>query len=275
MTIHYKFARHSPKDCLDAFTVVTWFIVLGTIVSEIILMLRTYAIWERKRFVLIILSSLIVVVFPAAVIITHLEVKSLVYILPIDQTETGCHLAHAKPLILVAYVFLVLTETAMAVLTAVRAYVLRRSHSRWVMQLHQDGLLFYFYMLLISIANIIVPIIAPPVFSNWLPVPQHVIHSTCCNRVLFLILQQRSASSMTNRLPGDRGIVRSGSSASRTYPTFTDGAEEIETSASFHIGMTRSVVAEELDIDRELSQEGAGSAEDGEIWTRRSRTIVR
>ncbi|KAG6841644.1 hypothetical protein C0991_008629 [Blastosporella zonata] len=32
--------------------------------------------------------------------------------------------------------------------------------------------------------------------------PQRVIHSILCTRVLLLILRQRSASTMTNRLPG-------------------------------------------------------------------------
>lgn len=199
LALNLKFSRNSPEKCLSHFTAVTWLIVIGTLISELILMLRTYAIWERKRSVRIILYFVAAIVFLPAMVVTYFEVKSLRYV---PTSSRGCRLVHASPIILVAYVLLVLSETTMAILTAIQAYRhLRHSQSKWVIHLYKDGILFYFFLLSISLANIIVPITAPSIFANWLATPQRVIHSILCTRVLFLIMRQRSTG-MTNRPQG-------------------------------------------------------------------------
>jgi hypothetical protein len=47
----------SPETCVTYSKVATWFMVTGVIISEIILMLRTYALWECRRSILIALIS--------------------------------------------------------------------------------------------------------------------------------------------------------------------------------------------------------------------------
>ncbi|KAF8152304.1 hypothetical protein B0H34DRAFT_112122 [Crassisporium funariophilum] len=220
LSLNLKFSVNTPEICLRHFTVVTWLILSGILTSEVILVLRTYALWERRRSILILLSVSSAVCFIPAIVITHLEIQSLRYV---SSDLPGCRLGAASPIIIVAYILLVLSETVMAVLTAIKAYRhLQFSQSPWVVQLYQDGLLFYFYLLAISIANVLVPILAPVrpnsnefpenlkyflfcfvkrIFANWLATPQRVLHSVLCNRVLLLILKQRSASNMTARLP--------------------------------------------------------------------------
>ncbi|KAJ7689623.1 hypothetical protein B0H17DRAFT_1331723 [Mycena rosella] len=77
-------------------------------------------------------------------------------------------------------------------------YSMRYSRESWIVQLYRDGMLFYAYLLAISIANILVPVLAPSMLSNWLatavlspvvpfPSPQRVLHSVLCTRVLLLI----------------------------------------------------------------------------------------
>jgi Tfp pilus assembly protein PilN len=69
---------------------------------------------------------------------------------------------------------------------------IRGTSSNWVVQLYTDGLLFWVYLLTISLASILLPILAPPIFTNWLAVPQRIFHSILCTRVLLLILRQRN-----------------------------------------------------------------------------------
>ncbi|KAH9475417.1 hypothetical protein JR316_0012528 [Psilocybe cubensis] len=74
----------------------------------------------------------------------------------------GCHLASASEIIIVAYIFLGLSETVMAVLTAIKAYRhFQNSRSGWITKLYREGLLFYLYLVSISLANVLVPILAP------------------------------------------------------------------------------------------------------------------
>ncbi|KAH0580360.1 hypothetical protein H2248_001861 [Termitomyces sp. 'cryptogamus'] len=228
MALRLKFSQNTPEECLEQYTVVTWFIVLGTIFSEAILFLRTYAIWERKRVILVSLVLLAIIVLPVSLTVAYLEIQSLVYV---PSWEGGCLLLKARPLINVAYIMLVICETTMAVLTVIRAYHLfREPQTTWIIQLHKDGLIFYAFLLPLSLANIIVPVTAPSMFANWLATPQRVIHSILCTRVLFLILRQRSATTLTNRLPGSGNTLR-------LHPVFASVPDEEQTTTSMQIIM--------------------------------------
>ncbi|RDB24276.1 hypothetical protein Hypma_008553 [Hypsizygus marmoreus] len=230
LSLYLKFSRNTPEECLARYTVVTWLIVIGTFLSEIILMLRTYAIWECRRPVLVILCALALIVSISVIVITSLEVKSLKYI-PTPPETLGCRIGHASSIIIVAYVTLVVSETTLAVLTGIQAYRhLRFSQSRWVTRLYKNGVVFYGYLLCISIANIVVPITAPSIFANWLATPQRVIHSILTNRVLFVILRQRGArASLGDRLPLRRGAGTYTTEPEPVFTSFLDDGEGEET----------------------------------------------
>ncbi|KAJ7902603.1 hypothetical protein B0H14DRAFT_2666781 [Mycena olivaceomarginata] len=191
-----KFTRLSAEQCLTRNITLGWLSVFGILLSEGILMLRTYAIWERKRSVLIFLCALAVVVSVPAIVFVYIETHSLHY-KPSSPDVIGCTLAHAGSILIFAYVLIMISETAIAVLTAIKAYRdLRRSRVPWILKLYKDGMLFYVYLLIISLANVVVPILAPSMFANWLATPQRVLHSVLCSRVLLLILRRRKIVSV-------------------------------------------------------------------------------
>ncbi|CAA7269379.1 unnamed protein product [Cyclocybe aegerita] len=220
VSLRLKLSYVTPETCDTQFKVVSWFIVTGIIISETILLLRTYALWERKRWVVILLAVTATAAFIPAIVITQLEILSLRYV---QNDFPGCRVSQASPIVIVAYILLMVLETTMAVLTGIKAFRhLRHSNSPWVVQLYRDGLMFYVYLTCISIANVLVPILAPRTFSNWLATPQRVMHSVLCTRVLFLILKQRNAANMTVRRPGRR----SGGSPRHQDPVFTSFYDE-------------------------------------------------
>ncbi|KAF7367174.1 hypothetical protein MSAN_00977300 [Mycena sanguinolenta] len=173
-----KFQRISPEDCLTRNTIVAWFTVLGIYLSETILMLRTWALWGTQEVGLHIIND-------PWNLVTELEIRSLLYV---PTTGVGCTLGKAGAIIIVAYILLLLLETSIVILTAIQAFRhLRYSREPWLIQLYRDGIVFYVYLLVISLANILVPILAPSMFSNWLASPQRVLHSVLCTRVLLRI----------------------------------------------------------------------------------------
>ncbi|KAJ7186697.1 hypothetical protein C8R46DRAFT_1057756 [Mycena filopes] len=184
-----KFTQIPPEICLKRNTAVLWLSAFGIMLSEGILMLRTYAIWERKRSVLYLLCGLALGAFVPMAVFVQLETATLHYTV---TDGLGCTLSHAGKAILFGYMMIILSETAIAVLTAIKAYRdLRRSRVPWILKLYQDGMLFYVYLIILSTANVLVPIFGPPMFANWLGTPQRVLHSVLCSRVLLLILRQR------------------------------------------------------------------------------------
>ncbi|KAJ7233519.1 hypothetical protein B0H12DRAFT_1143933 [Mycena haematopus] len=191
LSLSAKFTRISPDQCLMRNEAVAWLSVIGVLFSEGILMLRTYAIWERNPNVLIFLCVIALGVAVPTLVFTRLETNSLQYVSG-SPDVVGCTLAHAGTQLIFAYLMIMISETTIAILTAVKAYRdLQRSRVPWIVKLYKDGMLFYVYLLLVSIANVMVPIIAPSMYANWLGTPQRVLHSVLCSRVLLLILRRR------------------------------------------------------------------------------------
>ncbi|KAJ6590404.1 hypothetical protein DFH09DRAFT_1139297 [Mycena vulgaris] len=179
-----------PAECLTRYKLVSWLTLFGVHLSEVILMLRTYAIWERRRGVLVFLIILFLsTAIPAAVFwksgLNFTEFEEFSF-------SEGCSILDASRITIWAYLMVVISETAIAILTAIRAYRdLCWSRQPWIVQLYQDGMLFYVYLLAISLANILIPILTPVSSAAvLLPPAQLVLHSVLCTRVLLFLRRQ-------------------------------------------------------------------------------------
>ncbi|KAJ4491797.1 hypothetical protein C8R41DRAFT_366820 [Lentinula lateritia] len=162
---------------------------IGIVISELILTLRTYAVWERKRSILIILIILTVVFLVPAIVFTQLAVSSLRFL-----SHGGCRMTSASNIIFLAFCLLTIYESILAILIAIQACKhLRQTRSPWVTKLYKDGIMFYVYLLILSCANIVSCLLAPAL-GPWLQAPQRVVHSVLCTRVLFLIFQRNFPS---------------------------------------------------------------------------------
>lgn len=195
LSLYILTTTQPPDVCLRSFKTVTWLIVFGVFIAEAILMLRTYAIYDRKRWVLILLSITMACLLIPGTVVVELELQSLSYGIPPSGIYTGCYLDKpASTIIFLAYVLVLASETLVFVLTLIKAIKhLRRSRTPLVINLYRNGLLFYLYTFLISMANVIVPVAAPARFSNWLATPQRVLHSIFCTRILLSLLRDRQA----------------------------------------------------------------------------------
>ncbi|KAJ7076592.1 hypothetical protein B0H15DRAFT_863804 [Mycena belliarum] len=208
-----KTTRISPEQCLTRFKIVGWLSIIGVYISEAILMMRTYALWENRRGVLVFLAILAVCTAIATALFTELELASLRYV---QTPGIGCELGAASTVIIYAYLALMVSETTIVVMTAIRAYHdLRRTRQPWLVKLYRTGILFYIYLLAISLANMLLPIFGPPALTNWLSTPQRVLHSVLCTRVLLLIRGQHmrraspSRSNLTELIFAAEGVARS------------------------------------------------------------------
>ncbi|TRM66654.1 hypothetical protein BD626DRAFT_162133 [Schizophyllum amplum] len=123
MAVNLEFSSPTPARCLTANRVVTAFIVIGILLSEGVLALRTYALYNRSRWITYVLASIWMCTVIPALVITGIELASLEYgpAPPSTLRARGCHLKHASPIIIGAYLLLVVSETAVLVLTVVMA----------------------------------------------------------------------------------------------------------------------------------------------------------
>lgn len=194
MGLYLQLAVTTPRKCEQYYNGITWLIAIGLMVSETILLLRTWALWERQMKILLILGGLSTLTFVPGILITHWEIKSLKFG-PVPEGGVGCNMISASKVIMVAYVLIALSETVVVVLTIIKGqqHRARASRSSWVKRVYRHGLIFYLYLLAITIANMVVPLAAAqPRYKNYLAVPQRVFHSIFCNRVILLIQRQRA-----------------------------------------------------------------------------------
>ncbi|KAJ7584804.1 hypothetical protein C8J56DRAFT_949088 [Mycena floridula] len=187
-----KFTQNSITKCHSVTACITWMAFLGIIVSEVILMLRTYAIW-RRRSILILFSSMTVVTIVISGVCIQLYLNSLKFF--VIPHRNGCFSTSTTKIIFIAFVLLAIMESVIAALMLSKAAQhLRQSRSPWVVALYRDGLLFYCFLLFLSVANVISPIVLP-LFTSWLASPQRVFHSVLSSRILFLIFRNQAEPS--------------------------------------------------------------------------------
>ncbi|SJL06808.1 uncharacterized protein ARMOST_10150 [Armillaria ostoyae] len=179
---------------------------LGIFISQVILMIRTYAIWDRHRVVFWCFIGIGIFSFVPGVVGLGIKLKtsqcgllvirdsreliiiSFAVVGPFDNP--GC-LSHSPKVANLLYIPVLVSETIIASLTLVKGVQhLRRSSHPFLTELYISGMLFYACLLLITLVNILVPMWAPGV-ALFLGPFQVNLHSILSNRIMLLILKQR------------------------------------------------------------------------------------
>ncbi|KZP12454.1 hypothetical protein FIBSPDRAFT_936927 [Athelia psychrophila] len=166
LDVHLRSTTNSSEACEMGNRVIAWFIVAGSLISEVVLMVRTYAIWGRKQSIFFGLIGLCMATTVPVVVISYLEVASWKSGPSPFPNQSGCFAVYVSKIIYIRYVIFIVCETCIVILTMMKgARHLRQTRSTWIVKMYQDGLLFYVYTLTIlvtSIINIIIPLTAPP-----------------------------------------------------------------------------------------------------------------
>ncbi|ESK85359.1 hypothetical protein Moror_5961 [Moniliophthora roreri MCA 2997] len=177
----------TAEECELRQKFVSIFMFIGIGISEGILMLRVYALWGCRRWVLVLFLCMGI----GEIIYVALIVWKYIVSMRLHVTPEGC--ASYGPvnglLYMGSFILLAFSETVLAILSVIKGYRdLRNTRERWVVELYKDGLLYYLYLLVISVFNIFSPWIQPA-WGPFLLVPQRVLHSIFCNRVLFFLFK--------------------------------------------------------------------------------------
>ncbi|KAK0433694.1 hypothetical protein EV421DRAFT_1842950 [Armillaria borealis] len=156
--------------------------------SQAVLMIRTYAIRDRHKAVFWCFIGIVIFCFIPEVVGLGLQLKTIQFVGPFDHP--GC-LSHSSNVTNFLYIPVVVSETIIASLTLFKGVQhLRRSSHPFLKELYISGMLFYACLLLITLANILVPMWAPGK-ALFLDSFQVNLHSILSNRIMLLILKQR------------------------------------------------------------------------------------
>ncbi|KAK0444982.1 uncharacterized protein EV420DRAFT_1572787 [Desarmillaria tabescens] len=189
VTINWLLHKPTPTQCHRFVFIMAPLTVIGTLTSQVILMIRTYAIWDRHRAVFWCFIGTGVFCFIPELVCLAIELKTIRAI-ESSSNHPGC-LNVSSNLAKAFYIPIVVSETTIASLTLFKGIQhLRRSSHPFLIELYVSGMFFYVCLLLITLANILVPMWANSI-APFLSYFQLILHSILSSRIMLLILKQR------------------------------------------------------------------------------------
>ncbi|KAG2065407.1 hypothetical protein BDR04DRAFT_1083222 [Suillus decipiens] len=156
--------------------------VVCIVAAEALLVIRTWAFWQKSRRLLIGLS-----VYAALSIAAAMAADlSPTMLIPGQEPPLGtCYFESTRSAAIV-YLFLAMFESVVLILTVykrVRDY--KDFQSDIVITLYRDNMFYMFCILAITIANVICEGALPSAYSNMFDTLQLVVHSVLASRILF------------------------------------------------------------------------------------------
>jgi len=193
----------TERECSILYHILCWGIVLGIIASEVILVIRTWAIWERSLKIGILLAIVAVSCIAPSLYSEYAYLKTITFHPNPNALTPGCGKSKANPIIAVGFVLVIISETFVLILTLVKFI----EHYRiagirgFFAILYRDGIMFYAYLLVFSLLNLILIASGPHDPAHVLITLQGVLHSCLSTRVLLNLreaqMREHSASGMS------------------------------------------------------------------------------
>ncbi|ETW74842.1 hypothetical protein HETIRDRAFT_447107 [Heterobasidion irregulare TC 32-1] len=190
----------SPVDCSRLYHVTGWMFLGSVGICESIIMMRTWAIWGRKKVVAFGLLFLFVITFVPCCILVARFIKSLTYapisILGDLANVRGCFVTRANETILGCYICLCMFDTAIVILTVTKIFQLRKSHhtnSSIIVTMYKDGMVYYLALLSLSIISVVLLLVVSEDFVILLIALQRVMYSVLSARILLHIHKAHEA----------------------------------------------------------------------------------
>ncbi|KAK0218896.1 hypothetical protein IW262DRAFT_1462467 [Armillaria fumosa] len=187
MIINWLLHEPSAAQCRQLSYVIGLLAAFGIFMSQVILMIRTYAIWDRNRVVFWCFIGIGIFSFMPEVVGLGIQLKRGQFVRPFDHADC---LGYSSNVANLLYIPVLVSETIIASLTLFKGVQhLRRSSHPFLTELYISGMFFYACLLFITFANILVPMWAPGI-ALFLGSLQINLHSILSNRIMLIILKQ-------------------------------------------------------------------------------------
>ncbi|KAI0767310.1 hypothetical protein C8Q74DRAFT_1370122 [Fomes fomentarius] len=170
------------------FTIVGYVYAAGTYFSEFILVARTLALYDFKRYICLGMSLLMVALIVPSLIYLHTYLSSVQYDANADMLRLLGRIpsGYTRPAWTLTACILI-SETVVVVLTIIKQLQSSSKgsvRSPLVRVMYRDGSYTYVVMLALTIANLCTMLLAPGPAQALLQMPLRVTHSVLCSRVL-------------------------------------------------------------------------------------------
>jgi len=199
--------------------------LVGIAASEMILALRTWAVWNRNQRLSVILPILYVLVWGSGVVAICSFLNSMIFSDPPYPGFKGCFLTYTNKKIVFVWVQLISWDTLMLALMLVPGVRVYRSggNSALMKAVYHDGVIYYLYLFVLSLINIFVVAILPVQYQQLLSSMERVLHSMLTSRVVLHMRAQAGDNLVhSEQLTDIQFLSRRGISESRTRGCVSD-----------------------------------------------------
>ncbi|KAF7433606.1 hypothetical protein PC9H_005567 [Pleurotus ostreatus] len=175
--------------------------------SEVIIVIRVWALWQFSR---IVGASLLIVAILGISITSISYVKFSDEMTFVDMNNIapnldGCFSAPRSNIVFLAFVGLVVWETLVVILLLSRgARHFGHVSNGFLLRMYQNGIMYYIFMAFVSCINIDILLTGRPESANLLTPIQRVLHSVMASHMLF---QLRESARKRQHFPDDRSPV--------------------------------------------------------------------
>jgi len=175
--------------CVRTYPASTWLVLFSMNIAEVILVIRTWAIWRKHKGV----GSLLLLLMVVDLILQCWSMakfnNSLEFIPPFYPGYRGCNISKVNSALKWNYVFMIIIEVVVLALMGVSAFRTAQmgDNNKLMKVIHRDGIMFYVYILIVSIANALIIKYAAHDLLGLLSPLQAVIYSALTSRIIFNI----------------------------------------------------------------------------------------
>ncbi|XP_006464044.1 hypothetical protein AGABI2DRAFT_180157 [Agaricus bisporus var. bisporus H97] len=180
----------SASQCKTVYEVGTSVFMAGVVCAELILTIRTWAVWAKGNYVAIGLFGSFLLIWAAVVVLAAFYLRASNHLSSPLPSLLGCIIEGSGTYLASIFVVIAAHDTIMVVLMITRGiYALRSGgDSRLLKTVYGDGIAFYVYLFVLSVVNIAI-IFNFSELVVLLVMMQGAIHSVLACRVVLHIRQ--------------------------------------------------------------------------------------
>ncbi|EJD38839.1 hypothetical protein AURDEDRAFT_172159 [Auricularia subglabra TFB-10046 SS5] len=182
-----------PRVCNVIFSYSAWSIMIGVTFAEMVLILRTWAIWGGRRAVLVVLSALLFCMtisnsYLIGSFLSGAQCRASAHIKGVQ----GCVLVSASNRIGIAWISITVFELGVVIMTLIKGIEhFKHGSSNLLSSLYRDGILYFIFLFAMSLANVVFLYTSPQEYLVLLGEMQRAFHAILACRI---ILHLRSAT---------------------------------------------------------------------------------
>ncbi|KIK01120.1 hypothetical protein K443DRAFT_678706 [Laccaria amethystina LaAM-08-1] len=183
----------SHTACGITFQTSAWLFVVGASVAEILLTIRTWACWDRARWLTIGLPIFFLVIWVIVYVFLDLFLRSVVFIRPPhDANPFGCFHAGAKPMLVACWAAMMVYDAGLLLLMGIRGFPIFVDMERGTLSkvVYRDGLIYYLFLFGLSLVNLVTLLCLPHEYMNLLTALERVMYSILTCRAILHIREQ-------------------------------------------------------------------------------------